>query len=148
MLASRGWVDAEHAAPVLQRGLAQAESVVEDLADVEIAGAPIVTPVLGVPDDAAPAWTFSKAARSALDDERLRADRTRRATPRPEIAMDWARARGRISSTELASIVGAAPPNVGPVLRKLEDQGQLEPGRQARRGPGFFYRPAADIGPN
>ena len=57
-------------------------------------------------------------------------------------------ARGRISSTELASIVGAAPPNVGPVLRKLEGQGQLEPGRQVRRGPGFFYRPAADMGPN
>ncbi|WP_407320764.1 winged helix-turn-helix domain-containing protein [Isoptericola halotolerans] len=54
-----------------------------------------------------------------------------------------ARERGRISSTELGSLVGAAPSNVHTVLRTLEAEGILEPSRPNRRGAGSFYRPTA-----
>jgi ATP-dependent DNA helicase RecG len=47
------------------------------------------------------------------------------------------------STTELGSLVGAHPTNVGNVLKSLADEGWLEPSRENRRGPGFYYRYAA-----
>jgi ATP-dependent DNA helicase RecG len=64
---------------------------------------------------------------------------------RKSIALDYAAARGRISTTELGSLVGAQPTNVGNVLKALEDEGRLEPSRAIRRGKGFFYR-YVDVG--
>ncbi len=60
---------------------------------------------------------------------------------RAEVALSWARIRGRVSTTELGSIVGASPSNLGGVLKSLESEGLLEPGRKNRRGAGFFYVP-------
>jgi ATP-dependent DNA helicase RecG len=60
--------------------------------------------------------------------------------PRKTLALDYAKARGRISTTELGSLINAAPTNVGGVLRSLEDEGLLEPSRAVRRGAGFYYR--------
>jgi ATP-dependent DNA helicase RecG len=70
-----------------------------------------------------------------------RSEFRRRSLQRRDIALDYARARGRISSTELASIFNAAPTNVGTVLKGLKQEGLLTPGRENRRGPGFFYLP-------
>jgi ATP-dependent DNA helicase RecG len=59
---------------------------------------------------------------------------------RKTVALDYAAARGRISTTELGSLVDANPTNVGGVLKSLADEGLLEPSRENRRGPGFYYR--------
>jgi len=48
--------------------------------------------------------------------------------------------RGRISSTELASLVGAYASNVGAVLKRVEEDGVLGPSRASRRGAGFYQR--------
>lgn len=69
-----------------------------------------------------------------------RADTPRRGPSRETVALTYARHAGRISTTELGSIVGAHATNVGTVLRSLEDAGTLAPSRENRRGPGFFYR--------
>jgi hypothetical protein len=43
---------------------------------------------------------------------------------------------------ELASAVCAQPSNVGSVLKGLEAERMLQPGRQVRRRLGFYYTPA------
>lgn len=58
---------------------------------------------------------------------------------REQVARTYARARGRISTTELASILGAHRTNIGNVLQGLERQGELAPSRENRRGVGFYY---------
>lgn len=62
----------------------------------------------------------------------------------PRVTVSYARARGRISSTELASLVGDYASNVGTVLKRLEEDGVLAPSRASRRGKGFYYRYAGE----
>lgn len=57
--------------------------------------------------------------------------------------LEWARARGRVSSTEVADLAGVAQNYAGKLLTELERQGHLEPGRPNRSGRGFFYRPVS-----
>jgi ATP-dependent DNA helicase RecG len=54
--------------------------------------------------------------------------------------MSYAQARGRISSTELGSLVGASGTNVGSTLKTLASDGVLIPSTPAGRGRGFYYR--------
>lgn len=140
-LVEHRWVDVERAAPVLQLDHTEALGAIRHLAEVTLDGASVVQLVSGVPDGSPDAWRLSPAVTRALADEDAAADRRRRAPSRRAIALDWARARGRVSTTELASIVGASPTNVNSVLRGLEEEGQLEPSRPTRGGRGFFYRP-------
>ena len=63
-------------------------------------------------------------------------------------AHSHARDRGRISSTELASIVGAQRPNVTAVLRELEEDGLLHPAFPSGRGRGFHYLSSTPDSPN
>lgn len=62
---------------------------------------------------------------------------------REQVARMYARARGRIITTELASILGAHRTSIGNVLQGLERQGELAPSRENRRGAGFYYRHVA-----
>ncbi len=59
--------------------------------------------------------------------------------PRGGVARSYAQHRGRISTTELASIVDASPSNVGAHLKELESDGALIPSSPTRAGRRFHY---------
>ena len=152
-LTNHGWVDAATAAPTLQRTALETGAAIDRVAAgrfrapatsaTSAGGRPmrrvaVVEPVEGVPANAAPAWRLTARARDAL--EPLVAAHT---TPagRRRVALHWARTRGRISTTELGSIVRTAANHAGKTLKELEQDGFLAPGRQTRAGRGFFYLP-------
>lgn len=140
-----GWIDVPRVAPYLQLPEIEAADAVEALTRDRPGAVTVLAPVDGVPADADwPAYRLSDSARSILrrEDEARRIHRP--APSRERIALDFAQARGRISSTELASLVGAFPSNVGDVLKQLERKGRLEPSRATRRGAGFYYRAVRD----
>ncbi|MBB1494939.1 winged helix-turn-helix domain-containing protein [Propioniciclava sp. MC1595] len=66
--------------------------------------------------------------------------RERPVPTRSAIALRYARARGRISTTELGALVEASPSNVGTILKELESDGLLTPSSHSRIGRGFHYR--------
>ncbi|MBW0253129.1 ATP-binding protein [Cellulomonas sp. PS-H5] len=140
-LVERWWVDVARAAPLLQLSALEASGAIEGLRGVTIDGSSVLEPVAGVPESSEPAWRLSDRARTALAEEDEETGAARRGLARADVALEWARARGRVSSTELASVVGAQPTNVQTVLRGLEEAGQIEPGRPSRQGRGFFYKP-------
>lgn len=137
------WVDADTAAPRLQRTTLEAHAAIASLTAASVAGKPLLEDVAGVPEEAPPAWHLSTSAIEALAAADTRTGQRRRPVTRAQIARQWAAARGRVSTTELASIVGAHASNMGAVLKTLESEGVLVPGRSVRRGPGFFYKLAS-----
>lgn len=145
-LVTAGWIDEARAVPLIQLPVEEARGAILKLARATIDGAPILSKVAGTPDGTATAWRLSQ---TALDDL-LSRDRTsghdRSVPSRTEIALSYARARGRISSTELGSLVGASGTNVGSTLKALALQGVLVPSNPTGRGRGFFYRWAGGEG--
>ena len=60
---------------------------------------------------------------------------------RETLVLDWSRARGRVSSTEVADLTGLSKVSAGRLLSGLADARRLKGGRDGRRGRGFFYVP-------
>ncbi len=142
-LVREGWADAVSIGPVIQLSDAEVAGALAKLAVATMAGSPVLVAVDGVPATGPRSWCLSRSARdhlSALDRLRTRGPRW---PEREVVALSYARARGRISTTELASLVGASATNLGGVLKGLEDDGQLIPSRATRRGKGFYYQLAA-----
>ena len=138
-IVEHGWADAEALAPYLQVSPAEAQDTIRSLQTIRSSSGPVAHVVTGTPPATALAIALTSEAR---EDLRARDDDTgyHRTWPtRETIALTYARARGRISSTELGSITGASPSNVGSVLQNLEDAGHLLPCRPTRRGAGFHY---------
>lgn len=100
---------------------------------------PVITTVDGVPEDAPPAWRVSDAAREVLAECDNASGTSRPLLSKDQVAVSYASHRGRISSTELASIMGASHTNVGSVLKRLASAGVLRPSSPAGRGKGFHY---------
>jgi len=92
----------------------------------------------GVPAGHAPAYRLADTAQTILA-KRTAASRVpdhRRGT-----VLAWERARGRVSSTEVADLTGLSVPSSGALLTALEEVGQLAPGRKTKIGRRFFYIP-------
>lgn len=142
-LVDKMWVDVESAQPLLQLGAAETAAALHVLSTVTVSSAPLVELVSGVPSTAPPAWHFSSDTLALLHEDAASTGTGRRELSRDEVALNWARGRGRVSTTELASIVGASPSNVSAVLRGLERDGLLRPSRANRRGAGFYYLPVS-----
>lgn len=140
-LVDAGWFDAAGVAPLLQLNAAETEGAIRSFLEVRIEGHPICVPVAGVPSDAAPAWALSPAARNALAEEDREVGWQRPDLDRAAVALAWARHRGRVSTTELAGIIGAHPNSMNRVLQRLKDAGELHPSRAATTGRGFYYVP-------
>ncbi|MCL1800856.1 MAG: putative DNA binding domain-containing protein [Promicromonosporaceae bacterium] len=140
ILVTSGWFDITSAQPILQLNPAETQGAIRRLSGVSANGHTLLMPVSGIPTDAPPAWTLSKESRERLRQLDTASQWQRKWPSKQAVALNYAAARGRISSTELASLTGSSAPNVGPVLRDLEEQGRLEPSRPNRRGSGFFYR--------
>lgn len=141
-LVAHRWIDVATASPLLQRSDAETEEALLDLHRGVFDGRPVIERVVGTPSDQPGAWRLSGSLVTGLQRADERVAFHRRWAHRRDIALTYARARGRISSTELAAVVGAAAPNVQAVLKGLEEEGLLVPGRANRRGPGFFFVPA------
>ncbi|NED99363.1 hypothetical protein [Phytoactinopolyspora halotolerans] len=125
---------------MLQRREVEAEAAIDRLAGMTIRDEPASVPVAGVPDGEPVAWRPSAVVRTMLH-SRLQGVLT--GAGRERMILDWARARGRVSSTEVADLAGVATNYAGKLLGHLEAQGYISPGRANRSGRGFFYRPAA-----
>ena len=150
-LARCGWVDAQTAAPVLQRPSEEAEQAIVQLTEAALTGldadqastdpSPVVVKVKGVPDAQSAAYRLSDNARRRL------AHRVEHlATPEGRISLilDWSQGRGRVSSTEAADLTGLSRTSTAKLLTRLADEGQLEDGRPNRTGRGFFYTPTGN----
>ena len=139
-LLDRGWVDADSAAPVLQRPVQETLSMLQRVADeVRVNGIPIMQNVHGSPDGHPPALRLSDGVRRHFD---RKVERLATRTARESAMLDYARARGRISSTEAADLTGVTASHAAQVLAALADAGHLDGSRPNRRGRGFHYVPA------
>lgn len=139
-LLKQGWVDAERAAPLIQLPVEEASGSVLKLARARIGGQILLTKIDGIPDGTQPVWRLSNDALNALHRHDRVAGRSRELPSRMEIASSFAKARGRISSTELGSLVNASGTNVGHTLKALATDGMLTPSNPTGRGRGFYYR--------
>jgi ATP-dependent DNA helicase RecG len=142
-LSRHGWIDVERAEPVLQRPHAEAAAAIAQLARAQVRGVRVVVPVGGVPEGKPAAWRLGGRVRELL---RSRTKQIESPDGRRRVILQWARARGRVSTTEAADIVDITVPYAGTLLRKLEREGLLEPGRETKRGRGFYYTPAGKPG--
>lgn len=140
-LVEHWWLDEEVAAPILQRPPLVARAVIAELEGATVSNMKLIDRVSGTPAGSPSAWHLTEEAVAVLVDVDEAVGSRRQMPSRSQIAAEWAKVRGRVSTTELGSIVGAHSTNVGSVLKGLEAEGLLKPGREVRRGPGFFYKP-------
>lgn len=140
-----GWVSGPTAAAAIQRSRPETDHVLGRLAKVRIRrlDQPVLIGVDGDPwADSGPyvaAWQPSQPVKLALS----QSSRHRRPSRRPLLTA-YAQARGRVSSTEAASLLDISVNTARSLLDELEREGVLRPGREQRRGRGFFYIPAPD----
>lgn len=141
-LAKKFWVDVRAAMPLLQLPESETYAAIRDLERVTVDGKRAVLEVSGVPLDTEPAWCLTSEAQKALAEEYAVSPRLQPTFAKEQVVLSWVRHRGRISTTELGSILATSPTNLGRVLKRMESDGLIKPGRENRRGAGFFYVPA------
>jgi ATP-dependent DNA helicase RecG len=140
--ARRGWLSGPAAAAAIQRSSAETSDVLRRLADVRtgVDGPSVLVGVDGDPqagrDPYEAAWRLSSLVR-----QRLTNSARHHPPPRDQMLTDYARQRGRISTTEAASLLGASANTARTALDDLERARVLRSGRESRRGRGFFYLP-------
>lgn len=139
-LITKGWVDDQVAVTLIQLQAEEARGAILKLARATLRGHPLLQTVDGTPAGTSTAWRLGSAALEDLLDRDRSLSHTRELPTRTEIALSYAQARGRISSTELGSLVGARGTNVGLTLKSLAADGVLTPSTPAGRGRGFYYR--------
>ena len=137
-LISRVWADASSVAPVVQRSVMETGAALTRLEAVTSSGSPVIARVRGVPPDHPPAYRLSDHCRNALAHRRGPNQTPDR---REAVILDWARSRGRVSSTEVADLTGLTVVYAGKLLASLADNGLLAGSRQKRIGRGFHYLP-------
>jgi len=141
-LISGGWADPSSVAPVLQRSAMETGAALTRIEAVTSSGSPVIARVRGVPSDHPPAYRLSDHSRNALAHRRRPNTTPER---REAIILDWARSRGRVSSTEVADLTGLTVVYAGKLLASLADDGLLAGSREKRIGRGFHYLP---VGPH
>lgn len=139
-LVDTGWVDERSCAALIQLPAEEARGAILKVAHANINGAALLTTVKGTPEASPPVWRLAPRAMKALLDLDRAVGHHRQLPSRAEIALSYAQARGRISSTELGSLVGASGTNVGATLKSLAAEGALEPSSASGRGRGFYYK--------
>ncbi len=139
LIRAQGWIDATTAAPVLQRQVSDMPQRLDMLNQARLPGSSLVAPVKGIPVGSPPAYRLSKRSKSMLGSRMVHFDGPE---ARHDLAIRWAEARGRISSTELADLTDTNPATATRTLQECEDDGLLVPSRSNRRGRGFHYLPA------
>lgn len=139
----KGWVDAPTAAGFLQCSVDEAEGALRRVAQVTRNEEPVLCELPQVVGDSYSAFAVSPSGRAALAELDLAQGQTRAALDKARIAREFAAGRGRVSSSQLAGIVGGQASNVGRILRRLAADGELVPSSPTGRGQGFHYTPAS-----
>ncbi|GAB3919084.1 transcriptional regulator [Microlunatus endophyticus] len=139
-LVTTGWVDEEAAVPIIQLPVEETRGAILKLTHARVNGSPLLQQVDGVPAGTPSAWRLGPGALDDLLAKDRVAGHHRELPSRSAIARSYAEARGRISSTELGSLVGATGTNVGSILKALSNDGVLVPSNPTGRGRGFYYR--------
>ena len=96
--------------------------------------------VRGSPDGHPPAFRLSDDVRRQFP---RKLERLATRTGRESVILDFARSRGRVSSTEAADLTGVAASYAAQILAALADTGLLVGSRPNRRGRGFHYLPVS-----
>jgi ATP-dependent DNA helicase RecG len=138
-LITTGWVDVKRAMPVFQRTQHEAEGSLARLMGARADGKPVFQSVRGIPSGDLPASRLSDYSREQL---RTRLEQLNSPGGRETMVLDWAQCRGRVSSTEASDLAGISVTHAGTLLSRMAEDGLLKPGREKRRGRGFFYAPA------
>lgn len=138
-LADHGWVDEVVASPVLQRPPAETRAALERLERVTVDERPFIVRIGGVPTDHSPAYRLGNSTRRKL---RHRLRNLNSPDGRLALILDWARTRGRASSTEVADLTGMSVPYSGKLLTELADRGLVVGSRPEKAGRGYHYLPA------
>ena len=141
-LTDHGWVDDKTASPVLQRPAAETGAALQRVQQVTADSQPFITRVTGVPADHSPAYRLGNPIRRKLHH---RSRNLHTSHGREALILDWARRRGRASSTEVSDLTGLSVPYAGRLLTELADRGLLVGSRPEKAGRGYHYLPA-DIG--
>ncbi|MGJ3508395.1 ATP-binding protein [Enemella sp. A6] len=144
-LLTKGWIDEHQAVPLIQLPVEEAREAIRKLSRAKMGNRSLLTAIDGTPVGAPPAWRLEANALKTLHALDRAAGHDRPLPTRPEIAVSYAKVRGRISSTELGSLVNASATNVGSILKALAEDGVLTPSSPAGRGRGFYYRWAASL---
>lgn len=141
-LTRHGFVDVATAEPVLQRPAGETAAALERAYATAVYDHPVIVPVNGVPDGHPPAYRFSDEARTRLPKRTSALDA---GATRNRMILEWARHRGRVSSTEVADLTGLSVVRSGQILTELQERGELLAGKEVKAGRGFFYIPASPI---
>lgn len=147
-LFKKTFIDAESAAPLLQRPVVETHRVLERCAQSTLGSSvrtgvietssPVIVEIDRTAVISEPAYRLSDAARLLLGS---RSKSVKTVESRRELALKWVRHRGRISSSELAELCGVSLPTAGKTLSELNEDGLLVPSRETK-GRGFHYLPA------
>lgn len=137
-LSNKHYVDVATARPLLQRPPGETEAALARATATTFAGHPLIVGLNGVPDGHEPAYRLSDPARAQLASRTKRLDTT---PVRAQVILSWARHRGRVSSTEVADLLGLSIVRAGQILTSFEERGDLSPGKEIKAGRGFFYTP-------
>ena len=84
-------------------------------------------------------WTLAQPVREGMTELY---DRLKLAMPgrdRQTVARSYVQSRGRLSTTELGSILGISAAGAIPLIQKLERTGVVQPAWAHRKGRGFHY---------
>lgn len=138
-LSRHGWIDAPTAAPVLHRSLPETETAFERIVRARVRGNSLLTRVEGGPNELPVAYRLADLPRARLTH---RLERPSTVEGHRSRILSFAEARGRISSTEAADLLGLSVPYAGKLLAALSDVELLAPSRPNRAGRNFHYVPA------
>ena len=138
-LTDHGWVDDRTASPVLQRPRAETRAALERVQQVTADSQSFIVQVAGVPAYHSPAYRLGNPIRRKL---RHRSRNLHTTHGREGLILDWARRRGRASSTEISDLTGLSVPYAGRLLTELADRGLLVGNRPEKAGRGYHYLPS------
>ena len=104
-VADHRWIDIRTAARITHTPELLARPLLRRLGRIEVSGGPLLVPVAGVPPEGPEVWTLSQPAREGMTELY---DRLKLAMPgrdRQAVARSYVQSRGRLSTTELGSIL-------------------------------------------
>ena len=138
-VADHRWIDIRTAARITHAHEILARTLLRKLGSIKVSGSWLLIPVAGVPPESPEVWTLSQPAREGLA---ALYDRVKLAMPgrdRQAVARSYVQSRGRLSTTELGSILGISAAGAIPLIQKLERTGVVQPAWAHRKGRGFHY---------
>lgn len=131
LAARHGFVDAELAAPAIQRSVQEAATALADVREATVSGTPVLRLVAGQPSGDSPVFHVPHGL--DVGPRRASTDQPGRAW----ILSQYVRHRGRISSREAMSLTDVTRPTAIRDLDELVEDGLIRPGGA---GPTTHYR--------